>query len=302
MKTFVETYQPNTLKQIIGNENIITKLNLMVQSKKLQNLIITGFSGCGKSSSIFAVIKELDAEYIELNASDERNISTIRSTIKTFATKKSFRPKIIVLEEIDNMPTGSQHGIVSLMQNTNTCFILTCNDYDKIIENLSSRCMVLKFSPINNNDIIKRLKKICKDNNILYDEDVLNLIAIRSDGDLRKAINILQSCYFYLNNTNKLSEDILYKCSSEPSGKMIQNIINFCINKNIDNAFTEMEKILLDGYDCSDIISYLFKECMYLNFEKKLLFLKAIGDTHINIINGGSKIQIFTLLILLSRL
>ncbi len=303
MKSLVESYHPQTLKQIVGNKDIIKQLQHMVDTKDLQNLIITGCSGCGKSSSIFAIIRETGAEYIELNASDERNISTIRSTIKTFAMKKSFLPKIIVLEEIDNMPKGSQHGIVSLIEESNACFILTCNDYDKIVENLSSRCMILKFKALDDEDIIKRLAKICKDHLILYEDKVLQIIATRSEGDLRRAINLLQTCFLFLDDNEKLlTEQILYNCSSEPSGKIIQNIINSCLNKNYSNAFNDLENLLQDGYDSSDIISFLFKECSQMEFEQQIPFLKTIGEYHLNILRGGSKLQLFSLLISLIQI
>lgn len=294
MIPWVEEYHPKTLKQIVGNVNIIKNLQNMVNTK-LQNLIITGFSGCGKSSSIFAIIKETKAEYIELNASDDRNISTIRSTIKTFAMKKSFSPKIIVLEEIDNMQIGSQHGIASLIEESNnTCFILTCNDYDKIIENLTSRCMILKFKTIDNEDIVKRLIKICKDKKIEYNEDVLNMIANRSEGDLRKAINLLQTSYFYSKDQTLENLNI---CSTEPSSQIIENIINSCLKQNFEQASFYLEELIEQGYDCTDIISFLYKQCSRMNIQYKIKFLQIIGDTHINILHGSSKIQLYALLI-----
>ena len=295
MLPWVEEYHPKKLKQIVGNVDIIKKLQYMVNTQ-LQNLIITGFSGCGKSSSIFAIIREMNAEYIELNASDERNISTIRSTVKTFAMKKSNNYKIIVLEEIDNMPIGSQHGIASLMEESNTCFILTCNDYDKIIENLTSRCMILKFKTISVEDITNRLMKICKDKNINYDNNVLTKIAQRSEGDLRKAINLLQTCYFYSPIQN---EENLNICSVNPSSEMIQMIIQSCLKQNYKKVFSYLEELYQHGYDGTDIIAFLFKECakMELDDMLKIKFLKYIGDTHMKILQGGSKIQMYSLLI-----
>ena len=298
MRPWVENYHPRTLKDVVGNVNIIKKLGHMVDTK-LQNLIITGFSGCGKSSSIFAIIRETGAEHIELNASDERNISTIRSTIKTFAMKKSVSPKIIVLEEIDNMPKGSQHGIASLMETTNnTCFILTCNDYNKIIENLTSRCMILKFQTIEIKDIVKRLTKICRDARIKPSIDVLNMIAKRSQGDLRKAINLLQTCYLY---SEEQSMENLNICSTEPSSKIIQDIILSCSKQDFDQAKFHLDDLLQQGYDCTDVISFLFKECSSMNLDKQISYLKTIGEAHVDILHGGSKIQLYSLLIKLIR-
>ncbi len=295
MKPWVEEYHPKKLKQIIGNVNIIKKLKHMVENHQLQNLIITGFSGCGKSSSIYAIIQELNAEHIELNASDERNISTIRSTIKNFAMKKSFKPKIIVLEEMDNMPKGSQYGISSLIEESkSTHFILTCNDYNKILENLTSRCMILRFKTISQEDIIKRLTKICRDKKIQIEDAVLEQIAYRSEGDLRKAIYILQTIYFYQSEQITLSD--LNTCSNQPSQETIQNIIRICLNeKNIEKAIDELELLIQQGYDTSDIISFLFKEAS--NMEIPIEYVKLIGDTHMNILNGGDNIQLYSLLI-----
>lgn len=294
MRPWVEEYHPQKLKHIVGNSNIIKKLRHMVDNG-LQNLIITGFSGCGKSSSIFAIINETKSEHIELNASDERNISTIRNTIKNFAKKKSFSPKIIVLEEIDNMPKGSQHGIASLMQESNAHFILTCNDYNKIIENLTGRCMILKFRTIEKDDIIKRLEKICREKKLNIEENVLNIIAKRSEGDLRKAINMLQILYFY--DQDHLSMENLNICSVEPSSEIIQNI--FSLKENLEQAFLSLNKLIDQGYDCTDIISFIYKECtqMDLDIPTKIKYLKIIGDTYVKILHGGSKMHLFGLLI-----
>lgn len=296
MRPWVEEYHPQKLKHIIGNSHIIKKLRHMVDNG-LQNLIITGFSGCGKSSSIFAIINETKSEYIELNASDERNISTIRNKIKNFAKKKSFSPKIIVLEEIDNMPKGSQHGIASLMQDSNAHFILTCNDYNKIIENLTGRCMILKFRTIEIDDIVKRLEKICKEKRLNIEENVLNIIAKRSEGDLRKAINIFQTLYFY--DTDHLSMENLNICSVEPSSEIIQNRIFSSLKQNLEQSFFFLNQLIVQGYDCTDIISFLYKECaqMDLDITTKIKYLKIIGDTHVKILHGGSKMHLFGLLI-----
>ena len=302
MKPWVEEYHPQKLKQIVGNVDIIKKLRHMVENGELQNLIITGFSGCGKSSSIFAIINEMEAQHIELNASDERNISTIRSTIKSFAMKKSFSPKIIVLEEIDNMPKGSQHGIASLMEESNAFFILTCNDYNKIIENLTSRCMILKFKTIEQEDIVKRLNKICKHKNISYDENALELIAKRSEGDLRKAINMMQSLYFY---DEHLTMENLNICSIDPSSEIIYTILRFCQENLIEKAFEYLQDLLHQGYDNSDIIMFLFKECSSypdISKENRMKYLKVIGDYHMKILHGGSKIQLYALISQLSKI
>ncbi len=304
MKSWVEEYHTQKLKQIVGNNNIIKKLKYMVKNNNLQNLIITGFAGCGKSSSIYAIINELKAEFIELNASDERNISTIRSTIKTFAMKKCFSMKIIVLEEIDNMPKGSQHGIASLIEESHsTCFILTCNDYDKIIENLTSRCMILKFQPIKTEDMIKTLNKICNDKKIQYEDNVLKEIAYRSEGDLRKAILILQTLYFYILPNNNITNTDLNICSTQPSTDIIQKIILLCIKKEINQSFVLLENLLNQGYDCSDIIVFIYKECSYMNINNslKMKYLKIIGDYHMQIVKGTTHIQLYSLLIDLSN-
>lgn len=297
---WTEEYHPKSLKKIVGNIEIIKKLKQMVDTK-LQNLIITGSSGVGKSSSIYSIIKEMNAEHIELNASDERNISTIRTTIKTFAMKKSFSPKIIVLEEIDNMPKASQHGIASLMEKSNAHFILTCNDYDKIIENLTSRCMILKFKTIEQEDIKNHLIKISKDKNIKYNIEVINVIAKRSEGDLRKAINTLQLMFFY---SKEQTLENLEICSTEPSSVLIQNIITSCLNKNLEKAILDLNIILHDGYDCSDIISFLFKECceMIMDDYLKINILKKIGETHVTMVNESSKIQLYALLVELNNI
>lgn len=297
MVQLIDKYKPRTLDEIVGNRDIITKLKQMVETK-LQNIIITGSSGLGKSSCIFSIIEALNADSLELNASDERNISVIRSTIKTFVMKKSFRPKIIILEEIDNMPKGSQYGIASLIDNNvNTSFILTCNDYDKIIENLTSKCMILKFKCIEEKEIVKRLMNICDSEHIICNVDILGIIAKRSMGDLRKAINILQTLYYYYKEP---TISTLNMCSTEPPSMLIQNILHKCITSNIPDAFDILDILLNDGYDCSDLIFFLFLEGMYMNIDDKYLY--TIGETQCIMINDTSKMHLYSLIIKLSQI
>lgn len=307
---WTEKYKPTKLDEIYGNKDIIKRFKLYVKNKNLSHLILTGDTGIGKTSSIRCLAKELidkglyqDA-VLELNASEDRGINTVRTRIKMFAQKKIFLKKspfkVIILDESDSMTAGAQQALRRIIEKYthNTRFIFICNDVNQIIEPIQSRCSIYKMQNIDDNEIANILKKICNIEKIQYNDEGINSLLLTSPGDIRKAINNLQSTYSGYKTIT--SENVLKICDI-PEPKLLEEVIDFIKQNNFINAMKSINNISGMGFSNTDIINtlfYIIKKKKFKKEKKKLLLIKELGITNIRIINCiDSKLQIFGMLV-----
>ncbi len=301
---WIEKYRPKNLDEIVGNEYTIERLKFIVQYGNLPNLILSGPSGVGKTTSILCLANELLGEnykeaVLELNASDARGIDVVRNKIKLFAQKKVILPyglyKIIILDEVDSMTSAAQQALRRTMEiySGTTRFILACNTSTKIIEPIQSRCVILRYSKLSNDELKKRLKEVVKKEDMenKINNDGLDSIIFNADGDLRSALNILQtttSCYDFVSSEN------IYKICDKPQPLVIQKIYEFCIKNNFEEAKILISELYNKGFAASDIIILLFKiVCKTENIElieenKRLKIIEIITNYHQRIIYGCS--------------
>merc|ERR1712203_762749 len=167
----------------------------------------SGPPGCGKTTVVHCLAREHLGEHyetacIELNASDDRGIDVVREKIKGFAQQKVTLPegklKVIILDEADSMTGAAQQALRRTMEihSSTTRFALACNISSKIIEPIQSRCAILRYTRLPQVEILKRVKQVMEYENIInYTEDGLQAILFVAEGDMRTALNALQSTY-----------------------------------------------------------------------------------------------------------
>ncbi|HUS99994.1 MAG TPA: replication factor C large subunit [Candidatus Thermoplasmatota archaeon] len=232
MEDWTEKYRPKTLRDIVGNERAISSLRAWAERwnqgkiPEKRAVILSGKPGTGKTSSALALAQDLGWTILELNASDTRNESSIKRVAtagavnETFDNSGGFTPskqggrKLIILDEADNLyekldrsegesdlgDRGGKKAIIDTIKITKQPIILIVNDYYALTkgggESLKQLCTVIQFYEVNPHNIVELLKRICREENVIADIRLLNTIADRSKGDVRSAVNDLQSLCF----------------------------------------------------------------------------------------------------------
>ena len=191
----VEKYRPIKLENYVGNENIKKSISKYLDQNDIQNLIFYGPAGTGKTTLAKLIVKNLDCDYIYINASDERGIETIRDKVSSFASVASFKPiKVVILDEADFLTIQAQASLRNIIEtfSRTTRFIMTCNFVERIIDPLQSRCQVLKIVPPTKKDVAKHLNWICNEESIVHEINDLVPLVNQYYPDLRKCINTIQ--------------------------------------------------------------------------------------------------------------
>jgi len=204
--TYTEKYRPSRLRDVVGHRQHVNFL--LNWSKEWKNgtsrqraLILYGPAGIGKTSIAHALANEMNWEIIELNASDTRTAGVISriagSASKSMSLDSSYDRKLIILDEADNLHGNSDRGgsraITNIVKNTLQPIILIANDYYKLDTSLKSVCKSLQFKNVNAIEISKLLTDICEKENIAIDNKVVEYISKNSNGDVRAAVNDLES-------------------------------------------------------------------------------------------------------------
>ncbi|TLZ61609.1 MAG: replication factor C small subunit, partial [Methanobacteriota archaeon] len=229
---WVEKYRPTTLDDIVGQDEVVSRLKAYVKAGNLPHLLFAGPAGTGKTTSAIALARELFGElwrtnFAELNASDERGIETVRVKIKDIARtapigERGF--KIIFLDEADNLTSDAQAALRRTMENyTRTArFILSANYSSRIIEPIQSRTAVFRFRPIKPDAIRIYLDRIAKAEKLKVTKEGMDALVYIAQGDLRKAVNALQVAAAV---SPTIDEDALYKAASTARPELVKHLL-----------------------------------------------------------------------------
>ena len=285
---WVEKYRPQNLDDIVGQNHIMELLKNYVEEKGMPNLMFTGPAGVGKTTAALALVKSILGEYwrqnfLELNASDARGIETVRTIIKNFCRLKPVEApfRIIFLDEVDNMTKDAQHALRREMEmyTKTASFVLSCNYSSKIIDPIQSRCAIFRFAPIKGQDIVKRLEFIAKEENFEYDESAIEMIVYFAEGDMRKAINILQAS---ASLGEKITEDKVNDVVSKAKPKDINEMITKALSGDFMGARDLLrESMVLQGTSGEDMVNQIYQDVVKRAIEGKMdseIYIKLIED------------------------
>ena len=247
----MEKYRPIVLDDIVGNTETIERLKIIAKEGNLPHIIISGMPGIGKTTSILCLARQMLGDaykeaVLELNASDERGIDVVRNRIKGFAQKKVTLPqgmqKIVILDEADSMTSGAQQALRRTMEiySSTTRFAFACNQSNKIIEPLQSRCAILRYARLTDGQIVKRLMQICEAEKVEHSEDGIAALVFSAEGDMRQAINNLQSTWAGFGFVNG---DNVFKVVDQPHPIKVEAMIKSCYETKIDEALDSLREL-----------------------------------------------------------
>tara|TARA_B100001964_G_scaffold239646_1_gene307691 strand:+ start:466 stop:1383 length:918 start_codon:yes stop_codon:yes gene_type:complete len=199
----VEKYRPESIDACILPKKLKNTFKEMVESGELQNLLLSGGAGCGKTTVAKALCNEIGADWMMINCSEDGNIDTLRTTIRNFASTVSFSgaKKVVILDEFDySNAQSTQPALRGFIEEfANNCrFILTCNFKNRVIKPLHSRCTCIHFNFVKKDinimcaSFLKRIQGILDNECIPYDDRVLAKLILRHTPDFRRVINELQ--------------------------------------------------------------------------------------------------------------
>jgi replication factor C small subunit len=192
---WVERYRPTQLENYVGNEHLKAKVERYIKSNDVPHLLLYGRAGTGKTTLAKLIVKNIECDYLYINASDENSVDTVRNKVRQFASTIGFKDmKVIVLDECDYITPNAQAALRNLMETfSKHCrFILTCNFVERIIDPLQSRCQVFEIIPPNKKDVAVHLTKVMDKENTTYDNEDLKVLIDSSYPDVRKIINATQ--------------------------------------------------------------------------------------------------------------
>ncbi|KAH6642810.1 P-loop containing nucleoside triphosphate hydrolase protein [Boeremia exigua] len=294
---WVEKYRPVYLDDVVGNTETIERLKIIAKDGNMPHMIISGMPGIGKTTSILCLARQLLGDaykeaVLELNASDERGIDVVRNRIKGFAQKKVTLPpgrqKLVILDEADSMTSGAQQALRRTMEiySATTRFAFACNQSNKIIEPLQSRCAILRYARLTDAQVVRRIMQVITAESVPYSDDGIAALVFSAEGDMRQAINNLQSTSA---GFGFVSGDNVFKVVDSPHPIKVQQLIKACQEQRVDDAMAGLRELWGLGYSCHDIISTMFrvtKSVDTLSEHAKLEFIKEIGFTHMRILEG----------------
>lgn len=314
---YVVKHAPKTLSEFKGNQGVVQTLNSFIEAKNIPNLIITGPHGTGKSLLVKLLVKEyLGGEknfkqgLLEIYGSLSRSKDVVSEKQSVKNKQKNFNCanitdfmkcatnlphdilKIVIIYEFHQMSAEAQMALRRIIElNSNKVrFIFVTQDYSQIIHALQSRCTILKLQRLDTNDIIDILNNICNKENIVLTKELIELINLNVDGDIRVAVNLLQLL-------GKTTPDKFYSILGIPEISIIRNIANACINcKNID-AYRQTKILLNSGYDIPDIQNLFYKVLIDIpEFPNKNIFLRSLCHDTLIIQECTTETQFYNLI------
>tara|TARA_Y100000310_G_C20586996_1_gene765958 strand:- start:185 stop:1126 length:942 start_codon:yes stop_codon:yes gene_type:complete len=309
---WTEKYRPKDFFEVKGQEKIVPRIKAFIEKGNMPHLLFAGPAGVGKTTLSLIIARELFMEnwssnFLELNASDERGIDVIRNKVKDFARTKSINNapfKIIYLDECDSLTKEAQQALRRTMETySNTCrFILSCNYSSKILDPIQSRCTIFRFKPLKKEDIGEIIKNISSKEELNIDEEAISAIFSLSNGDARRAENILQSCAAINNN---ITYPLVYDIVSAAEPKEVKEVLKLSVSGN----FVGSKDLLLDtmakhGLSGIDIIKQIQKEILELDVDdsKKMNMIERCGEIEFRLVEGSDEfIQLESLLASFSK-
>lgn len=295
---WTEKYRPRRLADVVGQDHVTKRLSSFIETKSLPHCLFAGPAGCGKTTAALCIAHELygdriKGKFLELNASDERGIDVIREKVKDFVRQTTVGTgglfRIVYLDEADALTKDAQHALRRMMENySHVCrFILAVNYSGKIIPPIQSRTAVFRFSALKEEDLTGSLEKIAKSEKLKVDKAAYIAIIRVAEGDMRKAINILQTA-----STSKLiDEDTVYSVTNMADPGAVKKMMETAISGQFLEARNQLVSLMNErGLSGEDVIREIHSQLFGLDVSdrQKLEMLERIGEYEFRLTEGSN--------------
>ena len=303
---WVEKYRPKKISEVVNQKDIKGSLQALLKNQQeMPHLLFSGSAGVGKTTMAICISQEILGDRwkdytLELNASDERGIGMVRERVKKFSrfagldTEIPF--KIIILDEADDMTSDAQTALRRIIEDTaKFCrFILIANNISKIINPIQSRCAVFKFSQIDEKEITAQLKVVLKKENGKADEKGLKEIAEYAEGDLRHAINLLQTAA----SMGDITQDSVKAAAGLTKINDVEEVLKLAVSGNIQDSRNKMiELVKVYGMSESDFLKYINQALFSAKFDNLEELSQIIAKYDYRILVGSNpEIQLSAML------
>jgi replication factor C small subunit len=295
---FTEKYRPETLDDVVGNDDSVNKLKKWLDDDSVPHVILQGPAGTGKTASIVAFAKEKFGDdwrsnLIQMNASDDRGIDVVRNDIKRHAQQSpsgQYQYKIIHLDESDSMTKDGMNALRRIMEkySDQTRFFLSCNYSSKIIDPILSRCVNLPFNRLDDSEIRSILTNIAQKEDVTWESEAFDEIIDYVQGDARRAVHTLQMSI----DDGEISKETLDFVNLQASKEDISEMVEFAINGEIENAIDmnmrDVQPQITDyGRFCQDLLSVL-QSSDTIQDDVRFYAISQIGELERNILEGAN--------------
>ena len=282
-KVLYRKYRPQDFDSLVGQEYTTTLLKNIVKEEKVSHAyIFTGPRGTGKTSSakIFArainclnskdgnpcnkcencKIANENPDIIEIDAASNNSVDDIRDLIDNSRLAAAVsKYKVYIIDEFHMLSTSAFNALLLTLEEppSNVVFILATTDIQSVPITVLSRCQRFDFKPISNEDIIKRLRYVCKQEKIKISDDALEEISYMSNGGLRDALSILDQIS---SKDGEITADDIITNFGSISTKKVKELIEEFNNKNIDNIIESIKIFKENGIDYRILTNKLINE------------------------------------------
>ena len=297
--TLYRKFRPTKFEEIVGQEHVVKTIKNQIITEKVGHAyLFSGGRGTGKTSAAKILARAVNClnlqdgepcnecemcksaldgsltDIVEMDAASNNSVEDvreIREAVNFLPTKAKYR--VYIIDEVHMLSTGAFNALLKTLEEppAHVKFILATTEPQKIPATILSRCQRFDFKRISNEDIIKRLKIVCKESKIKINAEALNLIATLSEGGMRDALSILERCN--QDGEDKIDENKIRDLVGIPQITYIKQIVEGIIDKDVSRALTVVDNFIREGKDLDNTIWEIIK------YVKDILLFKATGNT-----------------------